>query len=143
MSNVLPEAFKVKLEFCDELHIELQSGQAVIKRTIVCTRLRQFLIELTDKYGNNLLDWPLPKGKEHFDLLIRKTILLAKGEWQLPYQQTEICHCRAVPTENVESAVMMGAHDIKTISRWTSASTSCGTCQPDVESVLKYILDEV
>jgi len=63
-----------------------------------------------------------------------------RGEWNPPYTHEEICHCRAVPTREVEKAIIMGAHTPQKVSRWTSASTACGTCRPDVEKMISYFL---
>lgn len=83
--------------------------------------------------------WPLPEGDSSADLLLREAILKAKGQWNPPYQDAEICHCRMVPTQKVVAAIVAGAHTPQQVSRWTSASTACGTCRPDVESLLEYM----
>lgn len=141
MSETNESIQKIKLQFCDEVHLKFGNQKVILQKTIVCSKVKNLLQQLLDQYGEDLSKWPIPNGTDHSHLWIKKVILSAQGQWKLPYQQTEICHCRAVSTETVEDAVMLGAHDMKTISRWTSASTSCGTCQPDVESVLKYILE--
>lgn len=86
--------------------------------------------------------WPLPKGHSHSELLLKELILKVKGEWNPPYTQDEICHCRGVPTAKVVEAIHAGAHTSDRISRWTSASTACGTCRPDVISLLQYIVEK-
>ncbi len=81
--------------------------------------------------------WELPSGTSHADLLVKEFILKVKGQWQYPYLQDEICHCRAVPTESVDQAIINGAFTTTRVSRETSASTACGTCRPDVEAIIK------
>lgn len=66
----------------------------------------------------------------------------ARGDWDFPYKDIEICHCRMVPTEIVDQAIVAGANDPETVSRLTMASTSCGTCRPDVERILRYRLGD-
>ena len=89
---------------------------------------------------NDVTLWSLPKATSHVDLLIRELILRARGEWQLPYLEDELCHCRSVPTAIVDQAILAGAHDCKQVSSETSASTSCGTCRPYVQQIIDYRL---
>ncbi len=84
--------------------------------------------------------WPLPEGNTVAAILLREVILKARGEWKPPFDEVELCHCRAVPLKNVEDAIRSGAHTSQVVSRWTSASTACGTCRPDVEALLEYFL---
>lgn len=84
--------------------------------------------------------WPLPKGTSTASILLREVILRARNEWKPPYEDEEICHCRAIPLRRVEDAIRAGAHSPEKVSRWTSASTACGTCRPDVTALLEYFL---
>ena len=71
-----------------------------------------------------------------FDLMMREVLQKATGEWQEPFTEDELCHCRLVPTVVVDSAILAGAHTPEEVSRQTNASTQCGTCRPDVEKIL-------
>lgn len=82
--------------------------------------------------------WALPESTDHVGLLLREFILKARGEWEFPYPEDELCHCRNVPTAVVDRAIMNGAHTGPQVSRLTTASTSCGTCRPDVERLIAY-----
>jgi bacterioferritin-associated ferredoxin len=83
---------------------------------------------------------PLPAGVSAGELCLREVILKARGEWNYPYKEVELCHCRGVDTEVVDQAICNGAHTPRKVSELTSASTACGTCRPDVEAILKFRL---
>lgn len=82
----------------------------------------------------------LPTGNTPFEILLREIILKVKGEWNFPYKESEVCHCRMVSLETVDAAIICGAHTPQKVSEWTSASTACGTCRPDVTAILAYRL---
>lgn len=84
--------------------------------------------------------WPIPEANTTAEILLRELVLRAQGKWKPPYEDPELCHCRAVPLAHVLDAIRAGAHDSQAVSRWTSASTACGTCRPDVEALLNYHL---
>lgn len=90
------------------------------------------------KIVGQLLEVELPVGNSIADILLRELLLKAQGLWKYPYQDRQLCHCRAVPTSVVDEAVICGAHTPEEVSRQTSASTACGTCRPDVEEIIKY-----
>lgn len=109
-------------------------------RAIGCTAWLALLAELRARHGSDPTAWPLPKGTTHEVILARELILKARGEWKFPYLDEELCHCRMVPTEIVDQAIVAGAHTPETVSRLTMASTSCGTCRADVLKILAYRL---
>jgi len=78
-----------------------------------------------------------------FDLMLREVVLKALGEWEHPFPESELCHCRVVATDLVDTAILAGAHTPERVSRQTNASTQCGTCRPDVEAILAYRLSQV
>ncbi|MBK7892474.1 MAG: (2Fe-2S)-binding protein [Bdellovibrionales bacterium] len=87
--------------------------------------------------------WPTVwNGVDHAAILLRELVLRGAGRFQLPYQEPELCHCRAVPTEVVDRAIISGCHSIESVARITSAGTSCGTCKPDTEKLMAYRLNE-
>ena len=85
---------------------------------------------------------PLPEGQSPAVLLVRELILKAQGKWTYPFAEAELCHCRAIPTERVDQAIVYGAHRPEVVSRRTSASTACGTCRPDVQSIVNFRLNK-
>lgn len=128
------------------LEIETKSGA---DREIVhahlsgvgCTELLALMVEWRPQLRGSLDSLPQPNGHGHAAMLLRELLLKAQDRWQPPYQDEEICHCRAVPTVKVDAAIISGCHDINSIKRATSASTSCGTCLPDIEGLLHYRQD--
>lgn len=102
----------------------------------------RLLSEWRTQLKGKLAEVPIPQGSDVGTMLMREVILKAQGGWNYPYQEKELCHCRAVPTEIVDCAILTGAHDSETVSRLTSASTACGTCRPDVEALIAYRLGE-
>jgi bacterioferritin-associated ferredoxin len=88
----------------------------------------------------NLKDLPLPAGHSTAELMIAEAVLKARDEWKPTFTDEEICHCRNVPLAIVDAAIVAGAHTPEKVSAWTSASTACGTCRPDVEGHLRFRL---
>ena len=79
-------------------------------------------------------------GKDHVSILLRELVLKLQDRFHLPYQDAELCHCRAVPTDVVDRAIIGGCHTPQAVARTTSAGTSCGTCRPDTELLIAYRL---
>ncbi|MCX7979207.1 MAG: (2Fe-2S)-binding protein [Bdellovibrionaceae bacterium] len=128
---------RVELEGRD--WIELEENPLHV-RFVGCDELIQRLQAMKAAHGPNPAQWPLPTGKDHVSILIRELVLKASGQWQFPYAHEELCHCRSVKTKTVDAAIVSGAHDTDTVSRWTSASTACGTCRADVQRIIDYRL---
>lgn len=82
---------------------------------------------------------PVPVGSTPAELMIKKIVLQIKGRWPV-VDDPELCHCRKIPLETVERAVILGAHTLEKVRQRTSANTGCGTCMPDVERVLALYL---
>ena len=99
-----------------------------------------FISEWRIKLQGSLDALELPEENHTGALMLREALLKAKGQWHYPYDEEELCHCRAVPVQKVDAAILVGAHTPEKVSRMTSASTSCGTCRPDVEAILKHRL---
>lgn len=125
----------------EELWVEISAHGGKIRAIGPLDYLQEIDFWRAKINGRKVSEWPIPDGKTTAAILLRMAFLIARGEWVLPYKEDEICHCRAVPTHTVIGAIAAGAHDTLTVSRWTSASTACGTCRSDVESVLRYVLD--
>lgn len=125
----------------DFIQIELddQMKQSRV-HAIVCSSFYRLLSEYRQKYGDEMINWPQPQGIEHQDLLLKEIILKLRNEWNFPYQEDEICHCRSVSTERVDQAIISGAHTPEMVSRQTNASTSCGTCRTEIEKIIRFRL---
>ncbi|MBN8541267.1 MAG: (2Fe-2S)-binding protein [Deltaproteobacteria bacterium] len=109
--------------------------------------LREMLLKLPESERNVLKPsakvaevYSTLKRQDHSTILIRELILRLRDQFQLPYKESELCHCRAVPTEVVDRAIVAGAHSVPAVARVTSAGTSCGTCKPDTELLIEYRL---
>lgn len=120
----------------------LMDSQGAPEKPIIvgCLKLENLLNEMRAQHGSEVKSWPLPIGHGHVEMLVRELILKARGEWEYPYQEIEICHCRSVSTETVDQAILAGCHTVSQIKKRSSASTACGTCQPDIEKILKLRL---
>lgn len=116
---------------------------AVQKVSMVgCARFMDMMLKMKKHFGLDISKWPLPEGQDHSSLLLREAILKLRGEWCLPYQEEELCHCRTIPTHDVEQAIIAGAHTPEAVTRITSASTACGTCRPNVQKIIQYRLGQ-
>lgn len=135
---------EVAVEGGDQLRLQLVVENDVIRESrlqgIGCPEILRLLSEWRGKFTGDLQAIELPQGVGHAAMLLRELILKSQGRWQYPYQDEELCHCRAVPTAKVDRAILNGCHTVSSISRQTSAGTSCGTCRPDIEAVLNYRL---
>lgn len=138
--------YKLALKGGDELELRLivdQNGTIAsgVLRGIGGPEMLSLLQAWKNRWQGNLKALCIPSGTTGPELMLKELILKARGEWSYPYQDVELCHCRAVPTEVVDQAIMRGAHTPEIVSRWTSASTACGTCRKDVTAILNYRLE--
>jgi bacterioferritin-associated ferredoxin len=133
---------KVELPMHDEITVTVESDQYSVQ-AIGCSKTLDILKKLKSQHGSNPSQWPMPCGNHHSEILVRELILRTQQQFDFPYQHHEICHCRAVPTEKVDQAIVQGAHTPEAVSRLTSASTACGSCKPDVEKILSFRLNLV
>jgi NAD(P)H-nitrite reductase large subunit len=137
---------KTSLKAGDELELRLELSQdgriTGAKLTgIGGPAMLKLLAEWKGRIEGELKAVALPEGQTGPELMLKELILKARGEWTFPYEDPELCHCRAIPTAIVDQAIISGAHQPEIVSRWTSASTSCGTCRRDVISILNYRLN--
>ena len=136
--QVCPVSIVVDFPGRDRLTASFENGSWKIT-VIGCVELQK-KVKALQIQQTDLTLWKLPTGASHEDLLLRELILRAQGQWNYPYEHLEICHCRSVPTDTVDQAVLAGAHDCKRVSQQTSASTACGTCRPEVQKIIDYRL---
>lgn len=124
-----------------EFHYETNAQEQLVTaslRGVGGPKLLNLLSHWRAHLSGKLNEIPLPTGTSGAELLLREVILKAQGRWQYPYEEEELCHCRAVPTKVVDSAILQGATRPELVSRWTSASTACGTCRKNVEAIIAY-----
>ena len=138
--------YKLAIVAGDELELRLvvdQSGTITdgAVRGIGGPEMLTLLQAWKNRWHGSLKALCVPSGRSGPELMLKELILKAQGQWQYPYGEDELCHCRAVPTEVVDRAILLGAHTPELVSRWTSASTACGTCRKDVTNILQYRLE--
>lgn len=128
----------------DQIHLEIQLEGTKIKTSkltgIGCSRVLHLLVEWRPKISGDIQNIPIPQENDHASILMRQLILIAQNNWMPPYQEQELCHCRAISTERVNMSIIAGAHTPEEVSKKTSASTACGTCRPNVELQIEYFL---
>lgn len=124
----------------EKVTLRLDATQKVINLVAIGRfTLVQKVQQLSAKFNGQPLDaLGLPEGFEPGDHLLREVILKAQNAWNPPFAEDELCHCRGISREQVISSIYVGALTPEKVSRWTSASTACGTCRPDVEALITY-----
>lgn len=135
--------FRAELKGRDLIEIEFSDanpGEKPRVKALGCTQLLSLVRKFQIQFGQDPKAWPLPKGVSHSELLLKEVLLKSRGQWSFPFQEVELCHCRSVPAELVDQAIVAGAHQCEVVGRQTSASTSCGTCRPDVQKIIDFRL---
>lgn len=129
--------FEAKFENRDCLSLIQDVSGKISLRVTGCRELHEKVQMLKNKFGIDLSQWQVAEPKDHSDFLIRKLLFQIRKQ-SSPYLHEELCHCRMVPTKRVEDAIFNGAASVEELRRITTASTSCGTCHPDLESLLQF-----
>ncbi len=135
--------FRAELKGRDLLEIEIPENSPEAKprfKAIGCTDLLSLVRKFQVQFGKDPNVWPLPEGVSHSELLLKEVLLKMRGQWDFPVLEAELCHCRSVLTETVDQAIVAGAHSCPVVIRRTSASSSCGTCRPDVQKLIDFRL---
>ena len=134
--------FRAELKGRDLIEMDFpeNSTEKVRIRVLGCTECLSLVRKFQMQFGADPKTWPLPIGATHSELLLKEVLLKSRDQWVFPFQEEEICHCRSVSTEMVDAAIVAGAHQAEVVSRHTSASTSCGTCRPDVQKIIQFRL---
>ena len=120
----------------DELHLKIDDDDSVKLSGIGCPELLRALPEWRARFRGDPQGWPAPLGDSHVSMMLRELALKAKNEWAPPLEGAELCHCRAVSREDVDLAILRGAHTTATVGAATGAGTQCGTCRPDIQDAL-------
>lgn len=128
----------------DQLNLVLEVEKGVILKSqlngVGCPAFLRLLGKWRPYLVGPLKNVPLPMGVGHEEILLREALMKANQNWNYPYLDEELCHCRAIPTQKVDQAIVGGCHTVPSVSKATSAGTSCGTCKSDIESVINYRL---
>lgn len=132
--------FSVGLEGRDRIEVNLEGASPKVQFR-GCTEMMGLMQGMRKSFGVDIRQWPVPNGASHSEILLRELILRLRGEWNFPYKDAEVCHCRGVSCQTIDQAIIAGAHNTATVSRQTSASTNCGTCRPEVQKIIDYRLN--
>ena len=128
----------------DWIEIRLESsGEPVAVEARGCLELLTEAQRLRRQLTPNPEKWSLrdlePRNASfHVHQLVVEVLLKAQGRWNFPFNEVELCHCRAIETREVDAAVLRGARLAETVTRMTSAGSACGTCKPDIEKILAF-----
>ena len=131
--------FSVELEGRDRIEVNMEGPTPKVQFR-GCTELMGLMQSMRKNFGVDLKQWPVPNGTSHSEVLLRELILRLRGEWNYPYKEEEVCHCRSIACRTIDQAIVAGAHTTDIVSRQTSASTACGTCRPEVQKMIDYRL---
>lgn len=149
LSSLRTQRFQVELKGRDRFEVDFRFDDlgkpksAQLAHVSGCSALEAKLREVIQEI-NATQDWPsLVRGSDHSSILVRELLMRAMGTFQMPYTEVELCHCRAVPTDTVDRAIVGGCHTIGMVARMTSAGTSCGTCKQDTEKLIAFRLSEI
>lgn len=132
--------FSVGLEGRDRIEVNMD-GAAPKVQFRGCTEMMSLMQSMRKSFGVDIQQWPVPNGTSHSEILLRELILKLRGDWNYPYKEAEVCHCRGVSCQTIDQAIVAGAHTTTSVSRQTNASTNCGTCRPDVQKMIDYRLN--
>lgn len=140
---------QVKFSSRDEIEMCLSlSGQKIIRAEIKSVACPECLVEIKKlkenlkAHANDFSQMPLPKGSHHSAVLIRELIMKSRNQWNFPYKELELCHCRQIATEIVDAAIIGGVHLVSEIGEKTMAGTACGTCRPVSQMLIDYRLGD-
>lgn len=135
----------VSLQGRDEITLDLDVANGEIASARLfgrgCPEMLNLMQAWRPKLKGALAQLEIPQGNSHSEILLREAVLKARGEWDFPYKEDELCHCRAVATAKVDAAIVGGCRTVRAIARETSAGTSCGSCRPDTEAIIDYRLN--
>lgn len=137
------EQFKVSWPGHDEITLEFCPNSKLVTSLKVngCFEtINKFKYLAQTLKARSIFEWPLPLDTSHSSMLIRELLLKIRGQWDFPYKAEELCHCRSVPTIDVDRAIMGGAHTAHQVTLATSAASACGTCQVHIDKIINYRL---
>ncbi len=127
----------VELENQDSITVDLVAGVLSFSAS-GCSEIIKVCKLLNEQKTADPFKLSLPEGNSHVSMLVRELIQKAKDVWDFPYQEEELCHCRAIPTKVVDQAIINGLHKVEEIGKYCSAGVTCGNCRTDIENILNY-----
>ncbi|TDB61395.1 nitrate reductase [Arundinibacter roseus] len=74
------------------------------------------------------------------ELSEKRLQLLRSGAASNPQVGKLVCSCQSVGQGNIEKAIREGCTDFKQLCQQTGAGTGCGSCRPEVRSILENCL---
>lgn len=80
---------------------------------------------------------------EGTELSEKRLQLLRSSQNAEPMLGKLVCACNNVGIGNLESAIEAGCHDFQMLCQKTGAGTGCGSCRPEVRSVLEKMKESV
>lgn len=90
--------------------------------------------------GEDPKKWQRIKSALHDDEIMLNNFI-DKVCNRLPIDEhIEICHCRMVNLDKIESAIFQGCRTVDEIIKYTLASTGCGTCRKDIEKIINQMM---
>ena len=139
--GIITAKFTAELENRDR--VEIQSDDQGMVSSIRATGCLDLLTKVKTIKGllpENAEKLFVFSDNDHSSLMLNEIFLKALGQWNLPYKEAELCHCRAIPLQKVEAAIVSGFHTVEQVAEQTSAGTACGTCRPNTQSCIDYRL---
>jgi len=128
----------------DEITITLEMDKdSIQKATFSCSgslAFTEFSKTMVAQLKGDIGQLELPSGTSPETIIWKEIFMKIKGQWEYPIKHEEVCHCRRVLATTIDSAIIYGAHNLDEVRKRTSANTGCGTCLPDIESLLKLRL---
>ena len=126
----------------DEIRAEIDVTDGIIttaKLTAIgCLPFLKMVDEYRALIKGEIKNLSAPKTLEHSGLILKELVLKLRGEWDFPYKEAELCHCRAVSCDRVDAAIIFGAKTAEDVAKNTLAGTGCGTCRKNTENIIKY-----
>jgi ferredoxin-nitrate reductase len=71
----------------------------------------------------------------------RLNLILRGGASQKPVIGKLVCSCNGVGEGNITNLIQEGCVDFKKICEQTGAGTGCGSCRPEVKSILEKLTE--
>lgn len=121
----------------DEIHLK-QVGDQYLLSVLGCPELLDYAKEFLEANGQDPHKWSVPQGLSHAPSMFRELVLKFFGQFELPFAEAELCHCRVVQTQKVWSVLQSGPQTQERVSRLTMAGTGCGSCQRDTAKLIAY-----
>ena len=105
------------------------------------------LLSAAEKFAHDLADQNLQNsnlkfGNHHSALMISEIYDKLLDRWVKP-EEIEICHCRKIDKSVINEAILLGAHTPEKVRAWTTASSGCGTCRPEVQKLIDEKLNHM